>query len=87
MKAEFDYRMIRDKTNISAYVSFIATRSHKENLLHFEKSGIAAIVEYGSWVVSDQRYLSTRFSDIKDLTIEADYYARLKKAKLIKRVL
>ena len=85
IKADFDYKMPRNKPNINSYLSFIATRTHLEGLLPFSPSGVAAIVEYGSRLVEDQNLLSTQFGEIKDLTIEADFFARQSHAKLIKR--
>ena len=85
IKAHFDDKMERNKKNIEHYVDFIATRSDKEDLLPFDRSGVAAVVEYGSRLVDDQRHLSTQFGTLKDLTIEADYVARHLDAKVIKR--
>lgn len=86
IKADFDYKMPRTAENIDSYVSFIATRSHKEDLLHFDKSGVAAIVEYGSRLVEDQQQLTTQFGELKDLTIETDFIAREQNSKVIKRI-
>ncbi len=85
IKADFDYKMERNEKNINAYATFVATRSKMEDLLPFDRSGVAAIVEHSSRLVEDQRLLSTQFGDIKDLTIEADYIARQKKAKAVRR--
>jgi lon-related putative ATP-dependent protease len=85
IKADFDYRMPRNDETVNAYASFVATRTHVEGLLPFDKDGIAAIVEFGSRLVEDQRFLSTQFSEIKDLTIESDYLAREANAKLVTR--
>ena len=76
IKADFDFKMERSPDNIMAYVSFVATRTHLEGLLPFDRSGVAAIVEYGSRLIEDQNLLSTQFGDIKDLTIEADFIAK-----------
>ncbi|MCB9229739.1 MAG: AAA family ATPase [Deltaproteobacteria bacterium] len=85
IKADFDYKMPRNRSNITSYVSFIATRCRKEGLLNFDRSGVAALIEYSSRLVEDQRELSTQFGDIKDLTIEADFIAREQGKRLIAR--
>lgn len=85
IKADFDSRMPRNDENMNAYLSFIETRATVEKLLPFDKSGAGAIVEHSSRLVEDQRYLSTQFGSIKDLTIEADYVAREVGAKKIGR--
>ena len=85
IKADFDFKMERTQPNINSYASFVATRTQLENLLPFDRSGVATIVEYGSRLVDDQRSLSTQFGDLKDLTIEADYIAREGSSKTVKR--
>lgn len=85
IKSDFDYKMDRTKENITAYVSFIASRCQKEKLLHFDSSGVAAVIEYGSRLVADQTKITTEFSKIKDLIIESDFMAREQKQKVVKR--
>jgi len=85
IKADFDYKMARTRENIHSYVNFIATRCHKENLQHFDSSGVAALIEHSSRLVGDQTLLTTEFSKIKDVIIEADFVAREQKQKVVKR--
>lgn len=85
IKADFDFKMERSQKNIDSYVSFIATRANLEDLLPFDRSGVAAVVEFSSRLVEDQRLLSTQFGEIKDLTIEADYIARQSNARVVRR--
>jgi len=85
IKADFDFKMERNKDNIMSYVSFIATRMRLEELLPFDPSAVAAIVEYGSRLIEDQNLLSTQFGEIKDLTIEADFIAKEKEHAIVER--
>jgi len=85
IKADFDLQMPRNEETIKDYINFVSTRTQVENLLPFEASAIASIVEYSSRIVDDQDKLTTRFSLIKDLTIEADFMAKERKAKRISR--
>ncbi|WGL59533.1 AAA family ATPase [Pigmentibacter sp. JX0631] len=85
IKADFDAQMDRSQKTIHDYVEFISTRTKVENLLPFDESGIAAIIEFGSRIVDDQDKLTTRFSLIKDITIEADYIAKEQKSKKVTR--
>ena len=85
IKADFDYKMKRSKANIRQYGNFIGTRAKLEDLLHFDRSAVAAIVEHSSRLVEDQRLLSTQFGAIKDLTIEADFIAREDGQRTVKR--
>ena len=84
IKADFDYRMTRNKRNMNAYVDFVATRCSNENLLPYDPSAICEIIEHGSRLVEDQNFLSTQFGDLKDLTIEADYIARSVGDKIVR---
>lgn len=85
IKADFDWKMDRSEKNVESYVSFVATRCAVEGLLPFDRSGVAAIVEFSSRLVEDQRLLSTQFGEIKDLTIESDFLAREDGARQVKR--
>ncbi len=85
MKADFEHQMDRNQATVEDYVKFIKTRVEVENLLPFEACAVAAIVEFGSRVVEDQEKLTTRFSLIKDITIEANFIAQEKKFKKINR--
>jgi lon-related putative ATP-dependent protease len=85
IKADFDHKMERSQENISSYASFVATRSKIESLLPFDRSAISTVVEYGSRLVEDQRFLSTQFGELKDLTIESDFIAREHGDKMVSR--
>ena len=76
VKAEFDYRVDLNEENMMAYCAFICRTCEEEDLLPFENGGAARVLEFGARLVSDQNKLSTRFGQIKDLLIEADYWAR-----------
>ncbi|MEW6052437.1 MAG: ATP-binding protein [Nitrospirota bacterium] len=75
VKADFESRMPRTDENIRKYASFLAALIKEENLLPFEKKGVAKIVEVGSRLAEHQRKLSSRFSDISDIVREASYWA------------
>ncbi|HET9240660.1 MAG TPA: ATP-binding protein [Oligoflexus sp.] len=85
IKADFDFKMERNNDNIMSYVNFIATRTRREELLPFDKSAVAAIVEYGSRLIEDQNLLSTQFGELKDLTIEADFMAKERGHPIVQR--
>ena len=76
VKADFDSEMARDAHAFADYASFISSRCHDEGLLHFAPSGVAQVIEYGSWLVDNQQKLSARFSDVADIVREASYWAR-----------
>lgn len=76
VKADFDNRMERNQENVDKYAMYVAKCQQDENLLPFDNTAIARIVEMGSRIADDQDKLSTRFADITDLVREAHYWAK-----------
>lgn len=85
IKADFDGEMPFTQKTVEDYVHFVSTRSKVDNLLPFGEDAMEAILEYGARVVSDKERLTTRFSLIKDLCIEADFMAKERKARKVAR--
>jgi len=83
VKADFDFQVDRSKENIVAYACFVGAYCQREGLRHFDSSGVAQVIEYGARVVADQEKLSTRFSEIGDVLVEADYWAGKSGAALV----
>ena len=84
VKAEFDHRVDLTEENMQAYCSFICRTGMEEGLLGFEPGGAAEVIEYAARLVADQQKLSTRFGLIKELLIEADYWAHKEGAPRVK---
>uniref|UniRef100_UPI00260C79C0 AAA family ATPase n=1 Tax=Geobacter sp. TaxID=46610 RepID=UPI00260C79C0 len=75
VKADFDSRIARTPEVLKDYALFVATHCKNENLLPFDRSGVAALVEYSARLVEDQEKLSSQFMEISDLIREASYWA------------
>jgi lon-related putative ATP-dependent protease len=75
VRADFDSIMPRNAENMQEYVNFVATMCHEEKLHHFDKTAVAKVIEYGSWLVEDQAKLSAEFGKIADLIREASFWA------------
>jgi ATP-dependent Lon protease len=75
IKADFDSVMNKDAEKVQQYASFIRKICDEEKLKPFDKTGIAAVVEYGVRLTGRQKKLSTRFYLIADLLREANYWA------------
>jgi lon-related putative ATP-dependent protease len=73
--ADFDTQMERTEENAYQYAKFICARCIDEDLLHFQNSAVAKVVEHSSELVGDREKLSTRFIDIVDIVREASYWA------------
>ncbi|MBN1637920.1 MAG: AAA family ATPase [Ignavibacteriales bacterium] len=76
IKAEFDYEMKRTDKALVEYAHVVKKLIKYEELLEFDKSAIARIVEYGARYAENQNKLTTRFSAIADLVREANYWAK-----------
>uniref|UniRef100_UPI00145F97E8 PAS domain S-box protein n=1 Tax=Candidatus Roseilinea sp. NK_OTU-006 TaxID=2704250 RepID=UPI00145F97E8 len=76
VKAEFSTRMPRTPENELAYAYFLRNRMQDEDLMAFDRTGVAAMVEHGSRYIEDQRKLTTRFSEIADVAREAAFWAK-----------
>ena len=75
VKADFDTQISRNEENLEAYASFVCSCCKQEGLIGFDRTAVARVVEYGARLVSDQQKLSSRFGIIKDVVVEASYWA------------
>ncbi|MBI5967602.1 MAG: AAA family ATPase, partial [Deltaproteobacteria bacterium] len=80
IKADFDSVMDRKEETQLQYASFIRKICQDENLLSFERSGVAAVIEYGVRLAGRQKKLSTEFHRITDILREASYWAKKDKS-------
>ncbi|MBI5969827.1 MAG: AAA family ATPase [Deltaproteobacteria bacterium] len=83
VKSDFDNVMPRDAGNIFKYACFIAARCKEEGLLPFDRSGAARVAELGSRLAGDREKLTARFNEIKNLIVEASYWAGQDNAKTV----
>jgi lon-related putative ATP-dependent protease len=85
VKADFDSRVLRTPEIMKEYALFVATHCKNENLLPFDRSGVAALLEFSSRIVEDQEKLSSQFMEISDLIREASYWADKEKSPIVNR--
>lgn len=85
VKADFGSLMDRDDEALHAYADFIATRAREENLLPFDRTAMASIVEFGGRIVADQGKLSTQFIEVADLLRESDFWAQKEGSEVVSR--
>ena len=83
IKVDFETEMPRSRDNMRRYMNFIRKVQQSDNLLPVGKDGSAAVLEFGARLAGRKDRLSTRFSSIVDVLIEADYFARRARAKHI----
>ncbi len=84
VKADFDFQIARTPENTLAYAGFVCAVCQREGLRHFDRTAVARLVEQGSRSVDDQEKLSARFGRLRDVVVEADYWARQDNAELVR---
>ncbi|TYQ18034.1 UNVERIFIED_CONTAM: lon-related putative ATP-dependent protease [Acetivibrio alkalicellulosi] len=77
IKVDFDAEMERNSENIKKLAQFISSFCNREKTAHFDKTGVAKVVEYSSRLVEDQNKLSTRFNDIVEILCESSAWAEI----------
>lgn len=75
VKVDFDTEMPRTPENLNHYAAFVSSVCHRENLKHFDRTGLAELIEFGSRLCGDQNKLSTRFNEIVQIVYEAAAWA------------
>lgn len=83
IKADFDIDMISKKDNIIKYSQFISSHCEKKGLMHFDKSGVGAVIEYSRRLAEHKNKLSTRFNDIVEVLYEADAWSRIDNVDIV----
>lgn len=83
IKADFDVEMDYSEENINLLASFIHTHCNKYNLLHFDQTAVAKVVEYSIRLTSHQEKMSTRFNQLVEIIYESDTWAKMEQANLV----
>ncbi len=84
IKVDFDYEMDRSKSNITKLARFISGFCERENMLPFDRTGIASIVDYSSRLVEDQNKMTTRLNDIVEMLCESCTWAELENSDTVR---
>lgn len=83
IKADFDIEMGRSLESMTKMANFISTHSKREGVRHFDRSGVARMVEYSSRLAEHQEKLCTCFNDIVELLCEADAWAEIENEEIV----
>ena len=74
VKADFDYEIKRTDEVLIEYARVIKKLIKEENLLEFDKSAIAYLIEIGAKFAGNKYKLTARFSQIADIAREANFW-------------
>ncbi len=80
---DFSDQMDRTPKNIGLYARLIATLIRKKELLAFDRSAVARVVEESSRMVEDAEKLSMEIRCIADLLQESHHWAKNKGSRLV----
>jgi len=75
IKAEFDSEMVKSDDSVKDYIRFIKKIGEEDGLLSFDRTGMAAVIEYGTRIAGRHKKLSTRFNVIADVIRESSFWA------------
>jgi predicted ATP-dependent protease len=84
VKADFDQVVDRTKDNMIGFAAFLAGCCEDCQVKHFDRGGVARIIDHASRMVSDQEKLSSRFGQIKEIVEEASYWAQRGSSEFIR---
>lgn len=85
VRADFDYDMPRDAVAEQAYAALAGQTARSFGSPDFTNDAVALVIEEGSRWVEDQERLSTQLADVRDLCVEAGYFAKRDKDTLTRR--
>lgn len=83
IKVDFDDEMPWNDENIFRLTQFIAAWCGKEGMRHFDRTGVAAVINQCSWLVQNQKKLTTHFNDIAGILAESATWAEMDGADLV----
>lgn len=83
VKVDFDTEMPRTQENLAHYSAFVGAVCARENLRHFDRTGLAELIEYGSRLAGDQNKLSTKFNEVIEVVYEAATWAEAENSPLV----
>jgi lon-related putative ATP-dependent protease len=83
IKADFDIVMGRSLENMTKMANFISTHCQREGVRHFDRSGVARMVEYSTRLAEHQEKLCTCFNEIVEILYEADAWAEIENQEIV----
>jgi len=76
VKSEFDSETDKKEDIVHKYISFIKKITDEDELLAFDRGGMAKVIEYATRVAGRKRKISTRFHILADVIRESSYWAK-----------
>lgn len=83
VKVDFDYVMTRRDEEMNDYAAFVCSFCSRSGFRHLDRDAMVKLLEYSSRLAGDQEKLSTRFHEITNLLVEANYWAEQNSRQLV----
>jgi lon-related putative ATP-dependent protease len=83
--ADLDDEIERDADNVESFCRLVAERARSSKLLPLGESGLRSVIEQASRYAGDSERLSMHIRSLDHLLIQADHWARKRKASVIER--
>ncbi|MGD1823397.1 MAG: Lon protease family protein [Pleomorphochaeta sp.] len=83
VSAQFDYAMDLNETNISFTLSYLEKFIKNNKTLPLDEFGKKAIIRYSAWFCEHRNELTTQFSQLTDLLVEANWWAQKQNKTII----
>lgn len=83
VRADFDNSVKMTGGSTQQYAKFISKVCNEENLRHFDRTGVAALIEHAQRSISDQQRVSIQFGHLVNTIRESSYTAGLNNRKFV----
>ncbi len=83
ISAQFDYSMELNETNIAYTLAYIDKFRKNNKVLQLDDSAKKAIIRYSAWFCEHRNELTTQFSQLTDLLVEANWWAHKQNKDII----
>ncbi|MBV1916283.1 MAG: AAA family ATPase [Pseudomonadales bacterium] len=74
--ADFEDEMDRSADTYQQFAQLIASLAHREELLPLQPAAVARVIEQSSRLIGDSKKVSISHDKIRDLLVEADFFAQ-----------
>ncbi|HEX9879116.1 MAG TPA: Lon-insertion domain-containing protein, partial [Candidatus Binatia bacterium] len=83
VRADFRHVMELAGSCQNAYMEWVAKLCKEEGLVHFDRSGLGRLIEYGARRAGDREKILASYTEIADMVREACYWARTEGGALV----
>ncbi|HKL58674.1 MAG TPA: AAA family ATPase, partial [Sphaerochaeta sp.] len=87
VSSQFDYSMPSTKEHIAKAIANLCHFAATNNCRELDNSALAQLLRYSAWYAESRTELTTEFSQLYDIIIEANYWAETENKKTIDKAL